>query len=496
MNKTDSDLVFLTISDFTVMKKTFNSDDHLYIQVADGLEKMIADEVLRIGDKLPSVRLLSDEYGISMGTAFQAYYHLEGRGLIESRPKSGYYVRFNHHRFPELPNQVKTDNLSHDVSVKEMIASIYTDIAAANVTNFALAVPDASLLPAAKLNKSAIYALRNTKNNCIDYELTQGNIELRKQIAKLAFSWGASIKADDIIITCGCLEAINLCLKAVTKPGDTVAVESPTYFGINQAIESLGLKVVEISTDPVAGIDLEHLQNAIKKFSIKACVFIPNFNNPLGSCMSDENKKQLVEIISKNNIPLIEDDIYGDLYFGKYRPKSCKYYDTKGLVMYCSSFSKSLSPGYRIGWMIPGKFFDSIKQLKRIQNISSPTLTQAAIAHYLKYGRYEFHLKNLRKALHTQSLRYVQAIIKYFPADTKVSRPHGGFILWLELNKKVNAFELRTEAMKHQISIVPGKIFSSGNNYSNCIRISFGKPWNDDVDYGLMMLGKMIRKMI
>ncbi|MEO6253362.1 MAG: PLP-dependent aminotransferase family protein [Ferruginibacter sp.] len=478
------------------MKKTFNSDDHLYIQVADGLEKMIAEEVLRIGDKLPSVRVLSDEYGISMGTAFQAYYHLEGRGLIESRPKSGYYVRFNHHRFPELPHQRKPDELSHDVTVKEMIASIYTDIAATGVTNFALAVPDASLLPAAKLNKSAIYALRNTKNSCLDYEHTQGNIELRKQIAKLAFNWGANIKPDDIIITSGCLEAIYICLKGVTKPGDTIAVESPTYFGINQAIESLGLKVVEISTDPVTGVDLDHLQKAIKKFAVKACVFVPNFNNPLGSCMPDENKKKLVELITKHNIPLIEDDIYGELYFGKTRPKNCKYYDTKGMVMYCSSFSKSLSPGYRIGWVIPGKFFIPVKQQKRIQNISCPTLTQAAIAHYLKYGRYEFHLKSLRKALHTQSMRYVQAIISYFPPDTKVSRPHGGFILWLELNKKVDAFKLRAEAMKHHISIVPGKIFSAGNNYSNCIRISFGKPWNDDTDYGLMILGKLIRKMI
>ena len=478
------------------MKKTFNSDDHLYIQVADGLEKMIADEVLRIGDKLPSVRVLSDEYGISMGTAFQAYYHLEGRGLIESRPKSGYYVRFNHKRFPELPKNVTQDTLSHDVSVKEMIASIYTDIAAGTVTNLALAVPDPSLLPAAKLSKSVIYALRNTKNSCLDYEHTQGNVELRKQIAKLSFNWGANIKADDIIITSGCLEAISLCLKAVTKPGDTVAVESPTYFGINQAIESLGLKVVEIATDPVVGIDLDHLQKAIKKFAVKTCVFVPNFNNPLGSCMPDENKKKLVEIITKHNIPLIEDDIYGELYFGKTRPRNCKYYDTKGMVMHCSSFSKSLSPGYRIGWVIPGKYFDAVKQLKRIQNISSPTLTQAAVAHYLKNGRYEFHLKNLRKALHTQRLRYVQAIIKYLPEDTKVSRPHGGFILWLELNKKVNAFKLRTEAMKHQISIVPGKIFSAGNNYSNCIRISFGKPWSDDVDYSLMMLGKLIRKML
>jgi len=478
------------------MKTTFNSDDHIYLQVADGLEKMIAEEVLKIGDKLPSVRLLSDKYGISMGTAFQAYYHLEGRGLIESRPKSGYYVRFNHNRFPELPNLVTPEAVSHDVSVKEMIASIYTDIAATGITNFALAVPDASLLPGAKLNKSVVYALRNTKDNCMDYEHTQGNVELRKQITKLAFNWGGNVKPDEVIVTSGCLEAISLCLKAVTSPGDTVAIESPTYFGIYQAIESLGLKVVEISTDPINGVDLDHLQKSIKKFPIKACVFIPNFNNPLGSCMPDENKKKLVEIITKHNIPLIEDDIYGELYFGKTRPKNCKYYDTKGLVMYCSSLSKSLSPGYRIGWVIPGKFFDKVKQLKRIQNISGPTLTQAAMAHYLKHGRYEFHLKNLRKALHTQSLRYVQAIIKYFPPDTKVSRPYGGFILWLELNRKVNAFKLRTEAMKHHISIVPGKIFSAGNNYGNCIRICFGKPWNDDMDYGLMMLGKLIKKMI
>ena len=476
-------------------KNQFNSDDHLYLQVADGLEKMIAEEVLRIGDKLPSVRLLSKENGISMGTAFQAYYHLEGRGLIESRPKSGYYVRFNH-RFPQLPDQVKPDTASHEVSIKEMITSIYGDIVAAGVVNFALAVPDPSLLPAAKINKSVVYALRNTKNHCITYEHTQGNMELRQQVAKLSFNWGGKVKPDEVIITTGCLEAVMTCLKAVTNHGNTVAVECPTYFGIYQLIENLGLKVVEIPSDPTNGLDLESLQKAIKKFSIKACVMVPNFNNPLGSCMPDENKKRLVEIITHHNIPLIEDDTYGELYFGKHRPKACKFYDTKGMVMYCSSLSKSLAPGYRVGWTIPGKFFESVKQIKRIQNISSPSLTQAAMAHYLKNGRYEYHLKNLRKALHTQSLRYVQAIINYFPPDTKISRPAGGFTLWIELNKKVDSFKLRTEAMKHKISIVPGKIFSASIDYSNYIRLSFGKPWSEDVDYGLMMLGKIIKKMI
>jgi len=478
------------------MKSAPLTDDHLYLQVATGIEKMIADDVLKIGDKLPSVRMLSEEYGISMGTAFQAYYHLEGKGLIESRPKSGYYVRFNHRRFPEMPKQIRPEPISHEVSVKEMISSIYMDIAAPDVINFALAVPDISLLPAAKLNKSVVHALRNTRDHCINYEHTQGNLELRKQIARLSFNWGGKVQPEEVIVTTGCLEAITICLKAVTKPGDTVAVECPIYFGIYQAAESLGLKVVEITSCSVNGIDLDCLEEAIENYSIKACIVVPNFNNPLGSCMPDENKKKLVDIITKHNIPLIEDDIYGEMYFGKSRPKTCKYFDKKGLVMHCSSLSKSLAPGYRIGWTIPGKFFDEVRQVKRGLNISSPSLTQAAVAHFLKIGRYEYHLKNLRKALHTQCLRYMQAIIEYFPADTKISRPHGGFVLWLQLNKKINSFKLRTEAMKHRISIVPGRIFSANCNYTHFIRISFGKPWSEDVDYGLMMLGKLIKKMM
>jgi len=477
-------------------KNKLATDDHLYMQVAGGVEKMIAEDVLKIGDKLPSVRVLSEEYGISMGTAFQAYYHLEGKGLIESRPKSGYYVRFNHKRFPALPKMMQPDSLSHTVSVKEMISNIYSDITADHKMNFALAVPDASLLPAAKLNKSVVHALRNSKDHCIQYEHTQGNIDLRKQIAKLAFNWGGKIKPEEVIVTNGCLEAMTMCLRAVTNYGDTVAVECPSYFGIYQAIESLGLKVVEISSDPTTGLELASLEKAIEKFNIKACVCVPNFNNPLGSCMPDENKKQLVDLITKHNIPLIEDDIYGELYFGKNRPRPCKYFDTKGMVMHCSSLSKSLAPGYRIGWTLAGKFFEEVRQIKRMHNISSPTLTQAAMAHFLQHGRYEYHLKNLRKALHTQCLRYIQSIISYFPADTKISRPHGGFVLWLELNKNVDVFKLRSEAMKQHISVVPGKIFSASCNFSHCLRISFGKPWNDDIDYGLKVLGDLVKKQI
>ncbi len=477
---------------------TETTADHLYLQIAGGLEKMINDSVLKIGDKLPSVRVLSEEYGISMGTAFQAYYHLEGKGLIEARPKSGYYVRFSQTKYRALPRVLQPGILSHDVSVKEMIASIYGDIAVQNerVINFALAVPDVSLLPVAKLNKSVIHAVRHYSDHCISYEDTQGQPELRKQIARLAFHWGGKVKEEEVLVTAGCLEAISLCLQAVTRPGDMVAVESPGYFGIYQAIENLGLKVVEISASPVTGIDLGRLRNALNEFPVKACVINANFSNPSGGCMPEENKQKLVELITHQRVPLIEDDIYGELYFGRTRPRPCKYYDTKGWVMYCSSLSKSLAPGYRTGWAIPGRFLDEVKQIKRINSISCPTLTQAAMADFLQHGRFEYHLKKLRKALHTQCLRYMQAIIEYFPDDTKVSRPQGGYVLWVQLNKKINSFRLRAEAMKQGISVVPGKIFSASCNYTNFIRISFGKPWNDDMDYGLLMLGKIIRKML
>jgi DNA-binding transcriptional MocR family regulator len=260
-------------------------------------------------------------------------------------------------------------------------------------------------------------------------------------------------------------------------------------------MESHGLKVVEIPTDPVTGIDLEYLEHAIPRFDIKACLFVNNFNNPLGSCMPDDRKKQLVDLLAKNEIPLIEDDIYGELYFGKTRPKTCKTYDKKGLVLHCASFSKSLAPGFRIGWAIPGRFKERVISLKRMHTVSTNTLTQAAVANFLSNGRFELHLRHLRKALHTQSLRYLQAIAEHFPEDTRVTRPQGGFTLWIEMNKKLNAYKLHKRALKQHIGIAPGQIFSSQGRFENCFRISYGEPWSDRIGQGIQTLGKLIKEM-
>lgn len=476
------------------MQETILQPDHLYQEVADRIEQLISKRALKVGDKLLSVRALSKEQGISLSTAFQAYYHLESKGLIEARPQSGYYIKFSPQHTLEVPTCSEPINEVVPVSLDDMISSIYHDLRSNSLLNFSLGAPSYKLLPAAKMNKSVVQALRDSGDSCLNYEHIQGNVDLRKQIARLSFNWGGALSENDIVVTAGCMEALSLCLKAVTKPGDAVAIESPTYFGIFQAMESLGLKVVEVPTDPATGVDLDYLEHAIPRFDIKACMFVCNFNNPLGSCMPEQKKKQLVDLLAKRDIPLIEDDIYGELFFGKTRPRTCKSYDRKGLVLQCGSFSKSLAPGYRIGWAIPGRFKEQIIRLKRMNSVSTNTLAQVAISHFLQKGRYELHLRHLRKSLYTQYLKYTQAVCEFFPEDTKITRPQGGFVLWVEMDKRVDAYKLHKRALRQQIGIAPGHIFSTQGKFQNCFRLSYGLPWSEKVEHGIRTLGELVRK--
>ena len=467
-------------------------EDFLYLQIADRLGSQINQLILKTGEKLPSVRALSQEQGISLSTAYKAYVQLEIRGLIEARPKSGYYVRYTPTKSFERPDRAKPVKETKKLSLDEMIEMVYRNFSRDGIVKLSLATPALSLLPRAKLNKSMMEAIRQSADSCINYDEIQGSAVLRKHIARQAFSWGGNIAPDDIVTTQGCMEALVFCLRAVTKPGDVVAIESPTYFGIFNTVQSLGLKIAEIPSDPVNGLDLDYLARAINEQQIKACLFVPTFSNPWGYCMSNDRKKQLVELLAKKEVPLIEDDIYGEMYFGKTRPRTCKSYDKQGLVMLCSSVSKSLAPGYRVGWCIPGRFKTQIINLKLMYTLSTSSPTHAAIGHFFETGRYDLHMRNLRKALYTQCLRYTQAIAEYFPADVKVSRPQGGYVLWIELNKKIDAFELYEQALTYNISISPGQIFSTDSRFTNFIRISFGYPYDQEIEQSLKTLGSLI----
>lgn len=472
-----------------------NGEDFLYSQVADRLEVMMTNGVWTTGDKLPSVRALSEEQGISLSTAFKAYSALESRGMIEARPKSGYYVRFGLHRKAEPPRAPRYSAPPTGLSVDEMLATVYANLSEAGIVQLSLAAPSADLLPAAKLNKCLLEALRESPTSCLHYENIQGNERLRQQLARLSFNWGGRSLASEVVVTHGCMEALAFCLQSATKPGDTVAIERPTYFGIFNLLKKLGLRALEVPTDPLTGPDLDFLERAIAKRQIDAALLVPNFNNPTGSLMPDAHKQALVAMLAGREIPLVEDDIYGEMYFGKTRPRTCKSYDREGLVLYCSSLSKTLAPGYRIGWCQPGRYLKQVLQNKLTHCVSSTTPTQAAIALFCETGRLDLHFRHLRRALHTQYLRYWQAVASFFPPETRVSQPQGGYVLWLELPENVDAFHLYHRARQHQINIAPGQIFSTDGRFSHHIRLGFGTPYGPEIEGSLRTLGRLVREM-
>jgi DNA-binding transcriptional MocR family regulator len=470
-------------------------EEFLYNQLAGKLERNILDGVLKTGEKLLSVRALSKEQGVSLSTAFKAYTELEIKGLVEARPKSGYYV--SKRKIRPVPSAGTLEaRIPKEASVDDIVAMVYGNLNAEGLIRLSVAVPSAELLPLKKLSKTLTECIRESADACTGYEDVQGNARLRKQIARYAFNWGGNVNDKDVVTTQGCMEALVFCVKAVTEPGDTIAIETPTYFGIFNVMKSLGLKVLEIPAHPEEGISIDYLRHAMESIQIKACLFVTNFTNPLGCSLSDEKKKQLVELLAEKEIPLIEDDIYGELHFGNVRPRTCKSFDKKGLVLLCSSVSKSLAPGYRVGWCIPGKFKDKVINIKVMHTVSSATPNQAAVGLFFETGRYDLHMRNLRKILHTQSLLYTRAISEYFPASTKVSQPRGGYVLWLELEPQIDAFALFKLGLKYNISITPGHIFSTDARFTNYIRICFGTPLNKEIELAIKTLGGLAKEMI
>ncbi|MGL6126177.1 PLP-dependent aminotransferase family protein [Chryseobacterium artocarpi] len=470
------------------------SKDVLYLKIANAVTEQIKSETLQFGDRLPSLRSAQKLYNVSLNTVKQAYMELESRSLVESRPKYGYYVSQTSQRKLALPSVAKMKVSEGENTPEDLIGKVFGTIAGTDVTQFALGIPGKSLLPVAQMKKCMINVIKAKHDSGTNYEPVQGSEKLRREIAKWSIVMEGKITEDDLVITSGAMNGVYNCLMAVTKPGDCVAVESPVYFGILQAIQLLGLKAVEIPTHPITGVDLDALKKVLPKLS--ACCFVVNYNNPLGFQMPDENKKELVKMLTERNVPLVEDDVYGNIYFGAGRPKPCKFYDEAGIVMWVGSVSKTLAPGYRVGWVAPGKFKEKIIRQKLVQTVSSPSLFSDVIADFLEHGRYDHHLRMFRKKLYANYLQIQKSVTEYFPDNTKISEPKGGFMLWLELDKRICTEDLYDEAVSQKVNFAPGRMFSQYNQYQNCMRLNYALEWTDRVESDLEKLGKMIKNRI
>lgn len=471
-----------------------DSSGPLYQRIAAQVEAAIAAGAMRPGDRLPSVRQLSHQHGVSMSTALQVYRSLENRGVVQARPKSGYFVAPRPLPLPEpqLDLRMEAPSLvSMDQVLQEFLWIVNDPLA---VPSFH-AAPARSLLPEAKLQHLLASVNRRHPEYASRCQMG-GSPALRQEIARRAVSSGVQLHPDEIVITNGGMEAIYLALRSVAGAGDTIVLESPTYFHLLQVIESLGMRALEIPTHPRDGISLEALDFATREpGAVKACVLLPNFPNPMGSLMPVEHKRRLVQMMAERRITLIESDIYGEIHFGEQRPPVLKSFDSEGDVILCSAFTKTVAPGYRIGWVAPGRHFLKTQALKFRTSVACPMLQQEVLAQFIRDGGYDHHLRKLRAALKTQMLQMADAIARHFPMGCRLSLPQGGMMLWVELPRHVDSREVFALARLEHIGVAPGAAFSTSRRFDHFIRLQYGEPWSARTESALRRLGAIVTRL-
>jgi len=475
---------------------TLQQAQYLHAKVADQIKHLIEESILKAGDKVPSVRSMAKQSEVSVSTVLQAYANLEADGIVYARPQSGYFVSDLAGNNIKIPKRICCPELTPKPALAFNVwGSIYESATNEDILPLGLANPKPELLPVSGLNRSVRHVMSEKPDLGVQYSFPPGELDLRRQISAQYYMRNQDVSPDDIVITSGCTESVLLSLKAVAIPGAVIAVESPIYFVLLRIVKSLGMSVIEIESDPHTGMSVEALERAVNSIAISAVICIPNFSNPSGTLMPDEKKQRLVDLLGDKGIPLIEDDLYSELYFGDTRPATCRDFGDSEMILSCNSFSKTLAPGFRIGWVLPGKYKNAVIQHKRLTSAATGTLPQLAIAHFIQTGAYQRHLRKLRQTFKQQTYTLRQSIARHFPADTRISHPEGGFVLWVQLPFKLDTLALAERAMQEKISIAPGMMFSVSDQYSHFLRLCTGFLWSDVAEQGVKRLGEMIAEM-
>lgn len=467
-----------------------------YQQVEHYILQLVEHGTLTAGDKLPSLRALSRQLHLSVSTISQAYIELERQGLIVARSRSGFYLASAGRQLPQPQGVAALDLQPRRCQRNQLIREVLDTVGQRDLLPLGVICPDDSLLPSKTLARLLNSQQRRHGVDSILYASINGELSLRQQIAQRCLEMGITVAPDEVIITSGAMEAVYLALRSLTRPGDNVVIASPTYHCFLQLLENCGLRAIELPSDPQRGICPQQLEKVLLTHEVRACILAANFNNPDGSLLADEHKQQVVDLLARHQVPLVEDDVSGDLYFGDQRPSTLKGYDRGGNVMYCNSFSKTIAPGYRIGWLLPGRYYDKALEVKYTTNVCCATPTQQALAAYLNGGYYSRQLRRLRQALETQMRTMQLHLGRQFPAGTRVTRPQGGGVLWLELPNGLNAVDYFYQARRLGIGIAPGPIFTTQDRYSHFIRLSCSGVWTPRLEQGLSALSRLAHTML
>jgi len=449
-----------------------------------------------VGIRIPSIRQLAKQEKVSISTVMAAYSILEEQGWVEVRPKSGYYVRRRAREPLAVPEASEVHSPPVIATTSQLVMAVQRDVLNPQTISFSRATPALDFPIVRHVQQTYTRLSRTRRHLGLGNSSAEGLYGLRQQIVRHAVYAGVSASPDNVVTTVGTMNAIGLCVRALTKPGDVVAVESPCYYGILQLIEANDLKAIEIPAHPETGMSLEALKLAMEQWPLKAVLTVSSFSNPLGCSIPEERKKGLVALLEQYQIPLIEDDVYGDLYFGKRRTCAVKAFDGQGLVFLCSSLSKTIDPQLRVGWIIAGRSYEEILHRKFVNMSSTPILPELVCADILGQGVYERHLRQAREAYWQRYLRLVDLVSEYFPHVTKISRPQGGIVAWLELPRGVDTTELYHYCRERDVLIAPGEMFSFNKQYRHCFRINYAPRWTPERENAIQRLGRWVTERV
>ncbi|OAT76123.1 GntR family transcriptional regulator [Mangrovibacter phragmitis] len=462
-----------------------------YQYLATLLAQRIEQGLWKSGEKLPSVRQLSAEHGVSISTVQQAYQVLENLQLITPQARSGYFVAPCKAQ-PPVPAMSRPVQRPVDVTQWDEIMTLLESRKDKTVLALGSGSPDLSQTTLKPLWRELSRQVQHNPDTVLGYDDLAGKAELRQQITRLMVDSGTLVSADDIVITSGCQGALSAALLAVCKPGDIVAVESPSFYGTMQMLRGFGIKTIEIPTDSCLGISIEALELALEQWPIKGIILVPNCNNPLGFIMPDDRKRAVVSLAQRHDIVIFEDDIYGELANDYPRPRTVKSFDIDGRVLLCSSFSKTLAPGLRVGWIAPGRYLDRVLHAKYATAGTNVPATQLAVAAFIRDGHYTRHVRRMRRVYQQNMEAWTCWVRQDFPDGICVTRPAGGYMLWIELPEQVDMVCVSRCLAKLKIQVAPGSMFSASGKYRNCLRINCAQPLTETNREALRQIGNVV----
>ncbi|GAB3480059.1 aminotransferase-like domain-containing protein [Marinomonas epiphytica] len=472
----------------------------LYESLAHQFIDDIKSHKLAVGTRLPALRTLAKQHQVSLTTATKTYDYLQQTGWIYAQPQSGYFVSSDAstHTSP-TPNTHIALHRIEQRDPKEFAPEKGYNPSSGLFTPLGTSMIAPQLQPTEELQRAIKRATRRAGKQLFSYPEPEGENSLRHALAQHFQKDRFAFLAKELVITNGCIDAVRIAIQALTKEGDTIAIASPCFSGLLDLLVGMSRNVIEIPVQPT-GIDLDYFESVLQQKAVSASLFSTSNINPIGNSLPVQQKQALAHLSAKYKVPMIEDDIYFELSHHQQATLPAKHWDTQGYVVWCGSVSKTLAAGLRLGWCLPGRFYNAYLHQQLATGFGVNPLIQSALAEFINTGEYRRHVNKMRLKLTQQVHEYRQFMFQHLPANSKISLPQGGMVLWIQV-PHLDSTQLEKQALVKNIEIRSGACFSTHTFYHDCFRINCGWPLQvqgdtSQVQQQLLALCDMVKALI